>query len=67
MLLWMKRVMVWVFPRMAPETTNTAPNSPNTRAVVKVTPYASPRRMLGRVMRRNTVKVDAPSVAAACS
>ena len=37
-LVLMKRVMVSVLPSMAPDTTNTAPNSPSTRAVVRVTP-----------------------------
>ena len=38
MLSWMNRVMVWVWPAMPPDTTATAPNSPSTRAVVRVTP-----------------------------
>ena len=38
MLSEMNRVRVSVFPAMAPETTTTAPNSPSTRAVVRVTP-----------------------------
>ena len=38
MLSEMKSVSVCVLPAMAPETMATAPNSPRTRAVVRVTP-----------------------------
>ena len=34
----MNSVSVSVLPAMAPDTTMTPPNSPNTRAVVRVTP-----------------------------
>ena len=38
MLVEMNKVSVWVLPAMLPDTMATAPNSPRTRAVVRVTP-----------------------------
>ena len=45
--------MVLVSPRMCPETTETAPNSPMARALQSKTPYRRPQRILGRVTRQN--------------
>src|SRR4249919_93001 len=52
---------VLVSPRIWPDTTDTAPNSPIARALHSRTPYNSPHLMLGRVMRRNSVQAPAPS------
>src|SRR4249919_32779 len=58
---------VLVSPRMWPETTDTAPNSPMARAPHSSTPYSSAHLMLGRVTRRNTCHAPAPSERAASS
>jgi hypothetical protein len=63
----MNRVRVWVRPSMDPETSTTAPNSPSTRAVVRVMPKARLRRMDGSVIRQKVGQGAAPRVAAACS
>ena len=47
--------------------TETAPNSPIARALVRITPYSRPHRMLGSVTRQNTCSGFAPSVRAASS
>ena len=56
-----------VWPWIAPLTTITAPISPSARAVVSATPYRSPHRTFGRVIRKNVWSHDAPSVRAASS
>src|ERR1700761_9674365 len=56
-----------VEPSTFEETTATAPISPSARAVVSTTPYATPHRIDGSVMRLNACQLDAPSVDAACS
>src|SRR5690606_6769630 len=38
---------VLVAPRMRPDTTETAPNSPSTRALQRMAPYSTPHLMLG--------------------
>src|SRR5207342_2673633 len=58
---------VLVSPRICPETTDTAPNSPIARALHSSTPYNRPHLMLGRVTRRNIVHAPAPSERAASS
>ena len=45
----------------------TAPNSPRVRATVNTTPYVSPQRMDGRVIRQNVCHHCEPNVAAASS
>lgn len=47
-------VSVCVLPMILPDMTDTAPNSPMARALVRITPYRSPHRMLGRVTSQNT-------------
>ena len=54
--------MVLVWPRMWPETTDTAPNSPIARALQRITPYSSPHLMFGSVTRQNVCQPLAPSV-----
>ena len=44
--------MVLVNPRIWPETTETAPNSPMARALQIITPYNSPHLTRGSVMRK---------------
>src|SRR4249919_1859594 len=58
---------VLVSPRICPDTTDTAPNSPIARALHSSTPYNRPHLMLGRVTRRNIVHAPAPSERAASS
>jgi hypothetical protein len=55
-------VAVSVLPAIRPETTLTAPNSPRQRAVVRTTPYATPQRIDGSVIRQKVWKPPAPSV-----
>src|SRR6195256_239257 len=59
--------MVWVSPRMWPDTTDTAPNSPIARALQSSTPYSRPHLILGKVTRKKVCKPDAPSEIAASS
>src|SRR5690606_21878004 len=59
--------MVAVWPRILPETTATAPNSPMARALHKSTPYSSAHLIFGRVTVRNTRQPEAPSDSAASS
>src|SRR5579863_6630 len=59
--------MVLVRPRMWPETTETAPNSPIARALHSKTPYRRPQRILGRVTRQNVCQPVAPSESAVSS
>src|SRR6202048_2951308 len=59
--------MVLVSPRMWPDTTDTAPNSPMARALQSSTPYNRPHLMLGRVTRKKVCRPDAPSEIAAAS
>src|ERR1035437_569257 len=59
--------MVLVSPRICPETTDTAPNSPIARALHSSTPYSTPHLMFGRVTRKKVCKPDAPSEIAASS
>src|SRR3977135_3350788 len=59
--------MVLVSPRMCPETTDTAPNSPIARALQSSTPYSTPHLMLGSVTRKKVCRPDAPSEIAASS
>ena len=54
-------------PRMWPDTTDTAPNSPIARALHRITPYSRPHLMLGKVTRRKVCQPDAPSDTAASS
>src|SRR6218665_2488260 len=58
---------VLVCPRIWPDTTDTAPNSPMARALHKITPYSRPQRMLGRLTRQKVCQPVAPSTMAACS
>src|SRR5512140_997908 len=59
--------MVLVMPRMWPDTTDTAPNSPIARALHRITPYSSPHLMLGSVTRQKVCQPEAPSDTAASS
>src|ERR1700709_1046069 len=59
--------MVLVSPRMCPETTETAPNSPMARALQSSTPYNTPHLILGNVTRKKVCSPDAPSEIAASS
>ena len=59
--------IVLVSPRMWPETTDTAPNSPMARALQRMTPYTRPQRICGSVTRKNVIQPPAPSVMAASS
>src|SRR3977135_2147740 len=59
--------MVLVSPRMWPDTTDTAPNSPMARALQSSTPYSTPHLILGKVTRKKVCKPDAPSEIAASS
>src|SRR3954470_11127485 len=59
--------MVLVSPRMCPDTTDTAPNSPIARALQSSTPYSTPHLMLGSVTRKKVCKPEAPSEIAASS
>ena len=59
--------MVLVSPRMWPDTTDTAPNSPIARALHRITPYSRPQLMLGSVTRQKVCQPDAPSTSAASS
>src|SRR4051794_40251884 len=59
--------MVLVSPRMCPDTTDTAPNSPIARALHNSTPYSTPHLMLGSVTRKKVCKPEAPSEMAASS
>ena len=54
--------MVLVWPRMWPDTTDTAPNSPIARALQRIAPYSSPHRMFGRVTRQKICQPLAPVV-----
>ncbi len=58
---------VSVDPATSEETTSTAPISPSARAVERITPYRTPQRIEGSVIRRKVCQPEAPSVAAACS
>ena len=58
-------VLVW--PRMWPETTLTAPNSPIARALHRITPYSSAHFTLGIVTRQKICQPPAPSTRAASS
>eukprot|EP01022_Parablepharisma_sp_SALTPOND_P004178 TRINITY_DN1187_c2_g1_i1.p1 TRINITY_DN1187_c2_g1~~TRINITY_DN1187_c2_g1_i1.p1 ORF type:complete len:554 (-),score=206.99 TRINITY_DN1187_c2_g1_i1:2173-3834(-) len=59
--------MVLVSPRIWPETTDTAPNSPMARALQRITPYSRPHLMLGRVTCQKVRQPEAPSTRAASS
>src|SRR3954465_14374580 len=59
--------MVLVSPRMCPDTTDTAPNSPIARALHSNTPYSTPHLILGKVTRKKVCKPEAPSEIAASS
>src|SRR3954451_1196103 len=59
--------MVLVSPRIWPDTTDTAPNSPIARALHSSTPYSTPHLMFGRVTRKKVCRPDAPSEIAASS
>src|SRR5665647_1744668 len=59
--------MVLVSPRMCPETTDTAPNSPIARALHSSAPYNTPHLILGKVTRKKVCRPDAPSEIAASS
>mmetsp|Transcript_32048 Transcript_32048/g.81457 ORF Transcript_32048/g.81457 Transcript_32048/m.81457 type:complete len:305 (+) Transcript_32048:532-1446(+) len=61
------RVSVCVLPRMLPLMTDTAPNSPMARALVRMVPYSRPHLMLGSVTFQNTCQSLAPSDRAASS
>ena len=52
---------VLVRPRMWPETTETAPNSPIARAFSSTIPKSRPKRMFGSVTRRKVCQPLAPS------
>ena len=54
-------------PATPPATTITAPNSPSARATVSTTPYATPTRIAGSVIRQKVWNFEAPSVVAASS
>ena len=58
-----------VLPKILPETTETAPNSPIARALVNSTPYINPQRILGKVTRQKICQSFAPKVrpASSCS
>ncbi|MCY1244633.1 hypothetical protein D9M72_577230 [compost metagenome] len=59
--------MVLVSPRIWPDTTDTAPNSPIARALHRITPYSRPQRILGSVIWRKVCQPEAPSTIAASS
>src|ERR1700709_2914117 len=59
--------MVLVSPRMCPDTTDTAPNSPIARALHSSTPYSAPHLILGKVTRKKVCQREAPSEIAASS
>src|ERR1700730_4348692 len=59
--------MVLVRPRIWPDTTETAPNSPMARALQRMTPYRRPQRALGRVIRQKVCQPLAPRDSAARS
>jgi hypothetical protein len=59
--------MVLVSPRMWPDTTDTAPNSPIARALHSSTPYSTPHLILGKVTRKKVCRPEAPSEIAASS
>ena len=59
--------IVLVSPRMWPETTETAPNSPMARALHSIMPYTRPQRTFGSVTRKKVIQPPAPSVIAASS
>src|SRR3954454_23260361 len=59
--------MVLVSPRMCPDTTDTAPNSPIARALHSSTPYSTPHLMFGSVTRKKVCSPEAPSEIAASS
>src|SRR5205814_920623 len=59
--------MVLVSPRMCPDTTDTAPNSPMARALQSTTPYTRPQRIFGSVTWKKVIQPPAPSVMAASS
>src|SRR5690554_5595057 len=54
-------------PRICPDTTDTAPNSPIARALHRITPYNKPHLILGKVICQNTCQPRAPSTTAASS
>src|SRR5690606_36423160 len=60
-------VIVLVRPRMWPDTTDTAPNSPMARALHRIAPYNRPHLIFGSVTRQKICQPPAPSVSAACS
>ena len=59
--------IVWVRPWRLPAKVTVAPNSPRARAQASTTPARKAGAIIGIVTRRNTVKRDAPSDAAAVS
>src|SRR6185295_5516050 len=59
--------IVLVSPRIWPDTTETAPNSPIARALQSITPYSKLHLIFGRVTRLNACHPDAPNVSAASS
>src|SRR5690606_6407873 len=59
--------MVLVWPRILPETTDTAPNSPIARALHRMTPYNNPHLMLGKVTYQKVCQPRAPRTTAASS
>ena len=59
--------MVLVSPRIWPDTTDTAPNSPMARALHSSTPYSRPHLILGSVTRKKVCQPRAPSEIAASS
>src|SRR6267378_214919 len=59
--------IVLVSPRIWPETTETAPNSPIARALQRIAPYSSPPLMFGSVTRKKVCQPLAPSTTAASS
>ncbi len=59
--------MVCVTPGVLPAKVIVAPNSPSARAQASTPPASSDGPTSGSVTRRNVVRRDAPSVAAASS
>ncbi len=59
--------IVLVCPRMWPDTTLTAPNSPIARALHRITPYSSAHLTFGSVTLRKICQPFAPSTRAASS
>src|SRR5450830_1028946 len=59
--------IVLVSPRIWPDTTDTAPNSPMARALHRITPYNRPHLMFGKVTCQKVFHPEAPSTSAASS